>query len=256
MERLQKVIANAGVASRRKAETLIVTGHVTLNGKVVKEMGIKVDSTSDHIEVDGVPLTRERKVYYVLYKPRQVISAVTDDKKRRVVTEYLGDIVERVYPIGRLDYDTSGLLLLTNDGDFANMMMHPKYKVDKTYIAKVSGLPTADMLRQLRKGIVLEKRKTAPAKVKVISTDRRKNTAIVSITIHEGMNHQVKNMLAAVGLPVTKLKRETYGFLTLDGLVSGEYRALKPIEVAEFKKIAELNEKPQHKNRPKLSRHD
>lgn len=200
MERLQKVIANAGVASRRKAETLIATGHVTLNGEVVKEMGIKVDSTSDHIEVDGVPLTRERKVYYVLYKPRQVISAVTDDKKRRVVTEYLGDIVERVYPIGRLDYDTSGLLLLTNDGDFANMMMHPKYKVDKTYIAKVSGLPTADMLRQLRKGIVLEKRKTAPAKVKVISTDRRKNTAIVSITIHEGMNHQVKNMLAAVGL--------------------------------------------------------
>ncbi len=185
MERLQKVIANAGVASRRKAETLIQTGHVTINGKVVTEMGIKVEG-SEHIEVDGVPLTRERKVYYMLYKPRQVISAVTDDKKRPVVTEYLEDIPERLYPVGRLDYDTSGLLLLTNDGDFANMLMHPKYKVDKTYVAKVSGIPTPDMLRQLRKGIVLEKRKTAPAKTKIISTDRRKNTAIISITIHEG----------------------------------------------------------------------
>lgn len=237
MERLQKVIANAGVSSRRKAESLIATGHVKVDGQVVKEMGIKVDAHQT-IEVDGVPLFKERKVYYALNKPRQVISAVSDDKNRPVVTEFLQDIPERIYPIGRLDYDTSGLILLTNDGEFANMLMHPRYQIDKTYVAKVSGIPTPEALKALRKGVQLQKRKTAPAKVKVISTDKRKNTAIISLIIHEGMNHQVKDMLMAVGLPVSKLKRETYGFVTLEGLVSGEYRALKPVEIATFKDLA------------------
>lgn len=237
-ERLQKVMAQAGVASRRQSEKMISEGHVKVNGKVADELGIKVTS-EDKIEVDGIRLNEEPLVYYLFYKPRGVISAVKDNKDRKVVTDYFPGVRERIYPVGRLDYDTSGLLLMTNDGELANKMTHPKYKIDKTYVAKVNGIPSNDDLKTLRQGIVIDGKKTAPAHSKIISADKNKQKAIVSLTIHEGRNHQVKNMLAEVGHPVEKLKRETYGFLDLYGLTSSQYRELSEEEVHALKSIAE-----------------
>lgn len=237
MERLQKVLAQSGIASRRKSEELISAGHVKVNGKKVTEMGIKV-SASDKIEVNGVPITQEDYVYYLFYKPRGVISAVSDDKGREVVTDYLVGVRERIYPVGRLDYDTSGLLLLTNDGDFANKLTHPKHEVNKTYVAKVMGVPFPKDLKPLAQGVKIDGRKTAPATFKILSTDNLKQTAIVELVIHEGRNHQVKKMLEAVGFPVTKLKRELYGNLTLDGLKPGQYRSLSRREVNALLELA------------------
>ncbi|KRK65495.1 pseudouridylate synthase, 16SrRNA-specific [Companilactobacillus tucceti DSM 20183] len=233
--RLQKAMADAGIASRRKSEELIAGGHVLVNGKVVKEMGVKVDH-HDKIEVDGVPIHNEKKRYILMYKPRGVISAVKDDKDRKVITDLLEeDFRERVYPVGRLDYDTSGLIILTNDGDFANKLMHPKYHVEKTYVAKIKGILALEEIKKLERGMKLKDFKTSPAKVQVMSKDMKKGTSIVKLVIHEGHNHQVKNMFAAVGHPVIKLSREKYGFLTLDGLVSGKYRDLTRQEVAKLK---------------------
>lgn len=234
MERLQKVIAHAGITSRRKAEELIVAGRVSVNGQIVKELGVQV-SAKDRVEVDGVPIEQESPVYYMLYKPRGVISAVTDDKKRKVVLDFFTEVPERLYPIGRLDYDTSGLLLLTNDGDLSQKLMHPKHEVDKVYVAKVKGIADKKQLLPLSRGIRIEGKKTAPARFEILSTDAATQTSIVQLTIHEGRNHQVKNMLKAVGLPVQKLKREMYGSLTLAGLRSGEYRELTKKEVNELK---------------------
>jgi 23S rRNA pseudouridine2605 synthase len=238
MERLQKVIAHAGVASRRKAEELIIEGKVKVNGKVVKELGTKV-TDSDKVEVEGIPLEKEKKVYYLFYKPRGVISAVTDDKDRKVVTDFLPEVKERVYPIGRLDYDTSGLLLLTNDGDFANLLMHPRYEINKTYVAKVQGIPSKMSLKQLERGIQLEDGKTAPAKVKLISIDKQKQKSIIELTIHEGRNRQVRRMFEAIGHPVQKLRREKFAFLTLTSLNAGESRELSPHEVKQLRAMAE-----------------
>lgn len=237
MERLQKVIAQAGIASRRKAEQIILDGKVTVNGKVVKELGVKV-SGNDRVEVEGIPLEREIPVYYLFYKPRGVISSVSDDKGRKVVTDYLPEIKQRVYPIGRLDYDTSGLLLLTNDGEFANLLMHPSNEIDKVYVAKTKGIPTKENLKKLQKGIVLEDGKTAPAKVKLLSFDKKKQTSVIEISIHEGRNRQVRRMLDAIGCPVVKLKRERYGFLTLAGLSAGDTRELTPHEVKQIRVMA------------------
>ena len=235
MERLQKVIAHAGITSRRKAEELIVSGRVSVNGQIVKELGVQV-SAKDRVEVDGVPIEQESPVYYMLYKPRGVISAVTDDKKRKVVLDFFTEVPERLYPIGRLDYDTSGLLLLTNDGDLSQKLMHPKHEVDKVYVAKVKGIADKKQLLPLSRGIRIEGKKTAPARFEILSIDAATQTSIVQLTIHEGRNHQVKNMLKAVGLPVQKLKREMYGSLTLAGLRPGEYRELTKKEVNELKK--------------------
>jgi len=232
--RLQKFMADAGVASRRKSEELIASGHVKVNNKTVTEMGIKVDH-SDKVEVDGMPLETEKKRYILMYKPRGVISAVKDDKDRKVVTDLLEDVDERVYPVGRLDYDTSGLLLLTNDGEFANHLMHPRYHVEKVYVAKIEGILATDEIKKLEKGIKFKEYTSAHAKVTVMSKDKKKNFSIVKIIIHEGHNHQVKNMFDAVGHHVEKLARERYGFLTLDGLVSGRYRDLTRQEVAQLK---------------------
>lgn len=198
MERLQKVIAHAGVASRRKAEELIAEGRVKVNGKIVKEQGVKV-SPSDKVEVDGIPVEREQPVYFLLYKPRGVLSAVSDDKGRQVVTDYFSEVEQRVYPVGRLDYDTSGLLILTNDGEFANLLMHPRNEVEKVYVAKVKGIPTKESLRTLQRGVKLEDGKTAPARAKVISADKKKQTAIIELVIHEGRNRQVRRMMEAIG---------------------------------------------------------
>ncbi len=240
MERLQKVIAHSGVASRRKAEEFIVDGKVKVNGKTVKELGTKV-GPNDRVEVNGIPLEREEPVYFMLNKPRGVISAVSDDKDRKVVTDFFPEIKARIYPIGRLDYDTSGLLLLTNDGEFANLLMHPKNEVEKVYVAKVKGIPMREQLKKLQYGVKLEDGMTAPAKVKVLSSDKKKNSSIIQISIHEGKNRQVKRMFEAIGHPVLKLKREQYGFLTLQGLSTGDARELTPHEVKQLRVLATKN---------------
>lgn len=238
MERLQKVIAHSGVASRRKAEELIKEGRVKVNGKVVKELGVKV-TPNDKVSVNEVQIEREEPVYFLLYKPRGVISSVKDDKGRKVVTDFMPRMLERIYPVGRLDYDTSGLLLMTNDGDFANLLMHPRHGVEKLYVVKTKGIPSKEQLRKLEKGIVLEDGKTAPARVKMLSADMKKNTAIVEITIHEGRNRQVRRMFDAIGHEVLKLKRERYGFLTLNGLSAGGMRELTPHEVKQLRALAQ-----------------
>ncbi|MDZ5471153.1 pseudouridine synthase (plasmid) [Bacillus sp. 31A1R] len=237
MERLQKVIAAAGFASRRKAEELILQGQVKVNGKVVKELGVKV-SPSDRVEVTGIPVEREEPIYFMLYKPRGVISSVSDDKGRKVVTDFFHEYKQRIYPVGRLDYDTSGLLLLTNDGEFANLLMHPKNEIEKVYVAKIKGIPPREKIRSLEKGIRLEDGKTAPAKAKVLSIDKKKQTAIVELIIHEGRNRQVRRMFEAIGHPVLKLKRERYGLLTLQGLSVGDARELSPHEVKQLRTLA------------------
>ncbi len=228
MERLQKLMARSGVASRRKSETIIQTGRVKVNGKVVTELGTKV-SVSDEVMVDNVPIGKEELVYYLLYKPRGVISSVKDEKKRKTVMDFFPEIKERIYPVGRLDYDTSGLILMTNDGDFDNYLTHPKYEVNKTYVAKIEGIPTNEELKQLRVGVKLKGVKTAKAKTNLIEQNPKNNTSVIQLTIHEGRNHEVKNMLAAVNHPVKKLKRESYAFLNLRGLKVGEWRPLKKI---------------------------
>ncbi|PWW30409.1 pseudouridine synthase [Cytobacillus oceanisediminis] len=237
MERLQKVIAHAGIASRRKAEELMAEGRVKVNGKTVRELGVKV-SASDRIEVDGIPVEREEPVYYLLYKPRGVISAVSDDKGRKVVTDYFEGIKQRIYPVGRLDYDTSGLLVLTNDGEFANLLMHPSNEIEKVYVAKVKGIPSRESIKNLQRGVILEDGKTAPARTKLLSMDKKKQTAIIEISIHEGRNRQVRRMFEAIGHPVLKLKRERYGFLTLQGLSAGDARELTAHEVKQLRALA------------------
>lgn len=238
LERLQKVIAHAGIASRRKAEQLILEGKVTVNGKVVRELGVKV-TPKDVIEVEGIKVEREEPVYFLLYKPRGVITSVNDEKGRKTVVDFFPNVDYRIYPVGRLDYDTSGLLIMTNDGDFANQLMHPKYEIDKTYVAKVKGIPNREELKQLQKGIKLEDGLTAPAKVKMLSSERKKNTSIIELTIHEGRNRQVRRMFEAIGYPVQKLKRERFAFLTLSGLNPGDFRPLTPHEVKQLKTLTE-----------------
>ena len=246
MERLQKVIAYAGVASRRKAEQLITEGKVKVNGKVVRELGTKV-SSSDTIEVEGVKLEKENKVYFLLYKPRGYISAVTDDKGRKTVVDiFKKHVPERIFPVGRLDYDTTGLLLLTNDGEFSYQLTHPKFKIDKTYVARVKGVPTIEGLKKLQRGIKLEDGKTAPAKVSMTSFDEKAGKAICEITIHEGRNRQVRRMFEAIGTPVVKLKREKFAFLTLGNLNPGEYRELTKQEVKWLRVLAETGKLDLH----------
>ncbi|HJV30627.1 MAG TPA: pseudouridine synthase [Bacillales bacterium] len=237
MERLQKVIAQAGIASRRKSEELIKEGKVKVNGKVVTQLGVKVTS-SDRVEVNEIQIEREVPVYFLLYKPRGVISSVSDDKGRKVVTDFFSHYSERIYPVGRLDYDTSGLLLMTNDGEFANLLMHPRNEIEKVYVAKTKGIPSKENLRKLEKGIKLEDGKTSPAKVKMLSLDKKKQTAIIEITIHEGRNRQVRRMFEAIGHQVLKLKRERYATLTLTGLKAGEARELTPHEVKQIRALA------------------
>lgn len=238
MERLQKVIAQAGIASRRKAEQLIEEGKVTVNGKKITELGTKV-GLNDEVKVEGVPIERERKVYYLFYKPRGIISAVTDDKNRKTVVDYFPHVEERIFPVGRLDYDTSGLLLMTNDGEFANLMTHPRYQMDKTYIVKTEGIVERHLLKRIMSGLQLEDGKTAPAKVKELAIDRKKNRSLLEVTIHEGRNRQVRRMFEAIGHPVQKLRRDRFAHLTLQGLNAGDYRELTAHEVKQLRTLAE-----------------
>lgn len=233
MERIQKVIAQSGYCSRRKAEDFIKKGLVSVNGNIIREMGYKVNN-DDYIEVEGNSIIdKESKVYYLLNKPRGVITSTSDDKNRKTVIDLIADL-RRIYPVGRLDYDTTGLIILTNDGILANLLMHPKNKIDKVYIAKIEGIITKADIQKLEKGIVIGGFKTSKSKAKIIRIDKKNNTSIVELTIHEGKNHQVKNMFKALNYNVLKLKREKIAFLTLDGLNSGEYRTLS---IKEVKKL-------------------
>lgn len=237
MERLQKVMARAGVASRRKSEEFIVEGKVKVNGVVVTELGTRV-SSDDIVEVEGVQISKEKYVYHLLYKPRGIISTANDEKGRKTVIDFFPDSEERIYPVGRLDYDTSGVILLTNDGDFSYSMTHPKFGIKKMYIAKVKGIPERADLKKLERGIELEDGLTAPADVKMRSVDKKMQTAIIEITIHEGRNRQVRRMFEAIGCPVDRLKREEFAMLTTRGLNAGESRELTLHEVKQLRVLA------------------
>lgn len=233
MERLQKVMAHAGVASRRVCEELIRQGRVRVNGQSVTELGRRVDPARDRIQVDGREIRRESKRYFLFYKPRGVITSVSDPRGRRVVTDFFRDVDQRVYPVGRLDYDTEGLLLMTNDGALANRLTHPRHEVDKVYRARVVGHPDEEALQRLRRGIKLEDGWTAPARVRLLEGDEQGSW--LELIIHEGRNRQVRRMLEAIGHSVRKLVRTRIDFLTLAGLKPGRYRELKPAEVARLR---------------------
>jgi 23S rRNA pseudouridine2605 synthase len=234
MERLQKIMAQAGIASRRKCEEFIVAGRVKVNGVTVRELGYKADPACDDIEVDGKKITLEKHVYFLLNKPTGYITSVTDPQGRKTVLDLMKPVKERIYPVGRLDYDTSGLLLLTNDGELANHIMHPRHELNKVYEASVKGKIEEKALVQLRQGIMLEDGMTAPAEAVRLSYDERSGTSSIRLTIHEGRNRQVRRMCEAVGHPVVALKRVRLAFLTLEGVAEGKYRPLTPEEVARL----------------------
>ncbi len=240
MERLQKVIANSGVTSRRKAEELILAGKVKVDGKVVLELGTKV-SEKAKIEIDNVLITREDKVYYLLNKPRGVVTTTKDEHQRKTVVDLIEGEDKRIYPVGRLDYDTTGIILLTNDGELANLLMHPKNEIEKVYIAKIEGIISPVDLMKLKNGVIIDGVKTRKAKVKLKRNDKINNSSIVELTIHEGKNHQVKKMFEAIGYNVLKLKRERIAFLDLTGLKSGKYRKLNPKEVKRLYSLTNNN---------------
>ena len=229
MERLQKVIASSGVCSRRKAEELIVNGKVKVNGQVVTELGTKVDN-KDEIEVNNELIVKEEKEYYLLNKPRGVITSTSDDKGRTTVVDLI-DTTSRIYPVGRLDYDTTGALILTNDGEFANILTHPKNNIDKVYLAKLNGIIKGEQINKLKDGVMLDDVLVKPSRVKLKKVDPTKNTSMVEITIHEGKNHEVKRLFESVGFLVDKLTRERIGIFNLEGLKSGEYRKLTLKEI-------------------------
>ena len=231
MERLQKVIAQAGIASRRKAEELITSGQVKVNGVTITELGTKV-SEKDRVEVNNQIIEKEKKEYYLLNKPRGVVTTTSDDKNRKTVVDLIPTDA-RIYPVGRLDYDTTGVLLLTNDGDFANILMHPTSEIDKVYMAKLEGIIKGEQINQLKEGIDLDGELVKASRVKLKKVDPKSNTCMVQITIHEGKNHQVKRMFESVGYQVAKLKREKEAFFDLKDLQSGEFRKLTPKEVAK-----------------------
>ena len=229
MERLQKVIAQAGIASRRKAEELIKDGKVKVNGEVIKELGTKV-SESDKVEVNDKPIEKETKEYYLLNKPRGVITTTNDEHGRKTVTDLI-ETSARIYPVGRLDYDTTGAILLTNDGEFANILMHPSNKIDKVYLAKLEGIIKGEQINALKNGIMLDDVLVKASRVKLKKVNQENSTSMVEITIHEGKNHQVKRMFESVGFHVEKLTRERIGIFDIKNLKSGQYRKLTPKEV-------------------------
>jgi len=235
MERIQKVIANSGYTSRRKAEELLLKGKVRVNGIIVKELGTVV-GPSDTIEVEGHVLKKDEKVYVLLNKPRGVITTTSDDKNRKTVVDLI-ETPTRIYPVGRLDYDTTGVLILTNDGELTNGLIHPSSNIEKVYVAKIKGLINPESLKKLSLGVIIDGKKTSKAKAKLKKWDKKKETSIVELTIHEGRNHQVKKMFEAVGYEVLKLKREKFAFLDVKDLKPGAYRNLN---IKEVKKLYSL----------------
>jgi pseudouridine synthase len=237
MDRLQKILSHAGIASRRAAEKLIAEGRVTVNGKAVREMGTKADPAHDDIRVDGRRVKGpERLRYILLYKPAGYVTTRSDPQRRHTVMDLIDGVREYVYPVGRLDYDTEGLLLLTNDGDLAAMLTHPRHEVERTYEAHVAGVPDDDAIDRLRRGIPLDGRRTQPADVILLNKRPTDREGIVLITIREGRNRQVRRMLEAVGHPVRTLRRTKIGPLSDRRLKPGEWRDLSAKEVAALQR--------------------
>jgi 23S rRNA pseudouridine2605 synthase len=234
-ERLQKVMASAGVASRRQCEELIVQGVVSVNGRVVDELPAFVDPETDVITVSGQRLRQRRPVYFLLNKPKGVICTSNDPQGRRKATDLVPP-AERVFCVGRLDADTTGLIILTNDAELTDLLTHPKYKVPKAYVARIAGRVEGEALHKLRKGVWLAEGRTTEADVKVLKSGR--NESLVEVTIKQGLNRQVRRMLAKVGLPVQSLKRTRIGPLKLEGLGVGRFRPLTKAEVAALKRAA------------------
>lgn len=235
--RLQKYLADCGLASRRGAEQMIAAGRVTLNGRVVTEMGVKLTPGQDQVSVDRVPLRPSGRLRYILlHKPAGYICSAHDEKGRRTVLDLLEGIEERVYPVGRLDYDTAGLLLLTNDGELTNLLLHPSHQVEKTYLAEVAGCPDRAALERLSRGVRLEDGLTAPGTARLIK--RKEASSLVEISIHEGRNRQVRRMLDAVGCPVIHLKRIRLAFLDVKDLPLGRWRELNGDEVKRLRQVA------------------
>ncbi len=232
MERIQKIIANSGMCSRRKAERLIEKGLVTVNGQKAK-LGQKASYT-DNIIVENKPLSKkEEKVYFLLNKPRGVVSTVTDDKERKTITSLI-NTDKRIYPIGRLDYDTTGAIILTNDGELANILMHPKNRIERSYYVKVEGFITKEELNLFKHPILVENKTCNIEYCKVKKYDKKTNTSYVLMILKEGHNHEVKNIFKAINHPVIKLKRESFAELRVDNLKSGEYRKLLPKEIKKL----------------------
>jgi len=243
MVRLQKYLADAGVASRRASEKIIAEGRVSVNGEIVREMGVQVDENYDEITVDGERVKNTvKKEYIMLNKPVGFITTVSDDKGRPTVMELVSDINARIYPVGRLDYDTEGLLLLTNDGDLTYRITHPKHDIKKTYVAEVTGDVAMDTILQLCRGVVVDGQKTSPAEVEVVGATQYGTK--IEITIHEGRNRQVRKMFEALGCIVKKLRRTHEAGLTLGHLPLGKWRKLSESEVNMLKKIEADNKKP------------
>ena len=236
MERLQKVIANLGITSRRKAEDLIINGHVKVNGNIIKELGTKVNN-NDIIEIDNEVINTEiKKEYYLLNKPPKVITSTHDEHNRKTVIDLI-PTNNRIYPVGRLDYDTTGLLILTNDGELTNILTHPKNKIPKTYVARIKGILTKEDIYNLKKGINIDNRIVETSNFKIKEKNYEADYTNIEITIVEGRNHIIKKIFASLNHPVLRLKRTKIAFLTLDNLNIGEYR---PLKLKEIKKLYSL----------------
>lgn len=237
MERLQKVIAASGITSRRKAEVMISEGRVTVNGETITEQGYKV-KRGDIIEVDGEQIQKENKVYFVMNKPKKTMCTLDDEFDRKTVVS-LVKCDERIFTVGRLDYDTSGVLILTNDGEFANQLIHPKFHIPKTYEVIIDGILTTEQIKELERGVVLDDGiKTLPSKLRVKNKDFDHKKTRFEITIKEGRNRQIKRMMEVYGHMVTSLHRKSLGFLKVSDMSQGEYRILKPHEVKMLRRLA------------------
>ena len=232
--RLQKYLAECGVASRRKSEEFILKGMVSVNGKIVSELGVKIDDEKDIVEFNGKKIVRKKKYTYIIFnKPEGCVTTVKDQFGRKTVLDYIKDIHVRVYPVGRLDYDTSGLLILTDDGELTYTLTHPKHNIPKTYVAKVNKIPSERDVSKFKKGLVIDGHKTSPAELIILKKYEHK--AELKITIHEGRNRQVRKMCAQIGCNVLSLKRISVGELTLGTLKKGEYRMLSDKEISYLK---------------------
>ena len=255
-ERVQKFLSRSGVASRRQSEQMMLDGRVTVNGSVVRELGVKVDPDKDAVKVDGKRVHGEQEAYVLLYKPKGTICTLDDPEQRPTVMDLVRGVKARLFPVGRLDFDTTGALLLTNDGEMANLLMHPRHRFSKTYLAKVKGIPTEERLEKLRRGVNIEGVRTAPAEVRLVAV--KEKNSLVEVVLREGRNRQVKRMFLEIGHPVIRLHRSAYAFLGLDGLLPTQWRHLLPEEIKRLRAAAARAGDPasagQESFRPRLAR--
>ncbi|MBQ9425256.1 MAG: rRNA pseudouridine synthase [Erysipelotrichaceae bacterium] len=242
MERLQKIIARSGYCSRRKAEELISQGRVSVNGTVVSQLGAQAEE-SDEIRIDGILLNEEEeKVVYLLNKPKNVISSANDDRGRKTVVDLI-DSKHRLYPLGRLDYDSSGLILLSNDGELMQKLIHPHFEVEKTYEVKIDSLICEEEIRKLEGGVQIDDYISAPCQIELVKTNEKQNTSSLKVIIHEGKNREIRKMFETIGCKVIRLHRIREANIGLGNLKSGEYRRLKPHEVKKLREYLDRNDR-------------